>query len=151
VNLVDHISLLFKSYSRLTGRTLGENSWTGLTRENLVNSFRSAPFVIASHGTETDPILNYGNNAALLLWEATWEEFTTMPSRLTAEPMERTEREHLLHEVTTKGFIDNYSGVRISTKGRRFRIHRATVWNVLDDANIYCGQAVVFSDWDFLV
>jgi len=28
-----------------------------------------APFVLISHGTEDDPILNYGNRVALWLWQ----------------------------------------------------------------------------------
>ncbi len=146
----DHISLLIKSFRKATGNKLGKKSWTNLKGEDLTEVLRTAPFILASHGIEADPILNYGNEAALKLWEATWEEFTSMPSRLTAEPIMRSERDRLLHEVTTKGFINNYSGIRISTRGRRFRIHKATVWNVLDDSETYCGQAVVFSDWEFL-
>ena len=34
-------------------------------------------------------MLNYGNRAALTLWEMSWEELTRTPSRLTAEPVAR--------------------------------------------------------------
>ena len=53
------------------------------------------------------------------------------PSRLTAEAPNREERARLLAAVTTRGFIDDYSGIRISNTGRRFRIAQATVWNLL--------------------
>ena len=56
-----------------------------------------------------------------------------MPSRLTAEAPDRAERARLLAEVTARGFIDDYSGVRISHTGPRFQIQRATVWNLTDD------------------
>jgi hypothetical protein len=79
-----------------------------------------APFVVVSHGTEADPVLNYGNAAALALWEMSWEELTRTPSRLTAEAPNREERAKLLEAVTRRGFIDDYSGVRISKTGRRF-------------------------------
>ena len=39
------------------------------------------------------------------------------PSRLTAEPVAREERARLLDEVTRNGFIANYAGVRISSRG----------------------------------
>ena len=39
----------------------------------------TSPFVIASHGLEDDPILNYGNQAALNLWEMDWDQFTQTP------------------------------------------------------------------------
>lgn len=143
-----HVRLLFESYLRVTGRVLWNDSWSGLDDAQLEKAVTAAPCVIASHGTEDDPILNYGNLAAINLWETNWEEFTQMPSRLTAEPLERSERERLLDEVTTNGFIDNYSGIRVTTTGKRFIIRAATVWNVLDSEHSYLGQAVIFSNWN---
>jgi hypothetical protein len=92
----------------------------------------------------------YGNAAALALWEATWEELTRTPSRLTAEAPERSERERLLAAVARDGFIDDYAGVRISRSGRRFRIRQATVWNLLDERGERCGQAATFAAWELL-
>ena len=99
---------------------------------------------------QADPVLNYGNHAALTLWEMSWEEFTGTPSRLTAEPPNREERARLLETVTRRGFIDDYSGVRISKTGRRFRIARATVWNLLTEDGQPCGQAAMFDHWEYL-
>ena len=79
-----------------------------------------------------------------------WDEFTRTPSRLTAEAPNREERARLLNAVTTLGFIDDYSGIRISKTGRRFRIEQATVWNLLDERENYVGQAAMFSRWEFL-
>jgi hypothetical protein len=109
-----------------------------------------APFVVVSHGTETDPVLNYGNAAGLALWEMSWEELIHTPSRLTAEAPNRQERAELLDAVTRRGFIDDYSGVRISKSGRRFRISRATVWNLLTADDQPCGQAAMFDRWEFI-
>jgi hypothetical protein len=109
-----------------------------------------APFILVSHGTEADPILNYGNNSALQLWEMSWAELTRTPSRLTAEAPNREERAQLLATVTEQGFIDNYSGIRISNTGRRFRIAQATVWNLLDEHDQPCGQAAMFAQWKYL-
>jgi hypothetical protein len=109
-----------------------------------------APFVLVSHGTEADPVLNYGNAAALALWEMSWEELTRTPSRLTAEALNREERARLLAAVTARGFIDDYSGIRISKTGRRFRIAQATVWNLISESGRPAGQAAMFSRWEFL-
>ena len=98
----------------------------------------------------SDPVLNYGNAAALVLWEMPWAELTRTPSRLTAETPNREERARLLATVTARGFIDDYSGVRISKTGRRFRIAQATVWNLLDGCGNYSGQAALFSRREFL-
>ena len=109
-----------------------------------------APFVVVSHAESEDPILNYGNQRALDLWEMTWAEFTASPSRLTAEPVNREERARTLHQVATHGFIADYRGVRISRTGRRFLVERATVWNVLDGDGNKRGQAASFSEWTAL-
>jgi len=79
-----------------------------------------------------------------------WDELTRTPSRLTAEAPNRAERARLLAAVTASGFIDDYSGVRISKTGRRFKISRATVWNLLTEDNQPCGQAAMFGEWEFL-
>ena len=131
--------------------------WTGIElmpgisdpRELALRLF-DAPFVLVSHGTEPDPILNYGNRAALALWDISWDELTRMPSRLTAEAPNREERARLLERVTRDGFIADYSGVRIAKTGRRFRITSATVWNLLTPDAKPCGQAAMFRDWTFL-
>ena len=109
----------------------------------LAQALFAAPFVVVSHRTEDDPVLNYGNAAALALWDTSWEE-------LTAEAPERSERERLLAAVARDGFIDDYAGVRISRSGRRFRIRQATVWNLLDARGERCGQAATFAGWEFL-
>ena len=141
-----HLLLLLQSYRRWTGRDLAP----GIHPENLAKTLFEAPFVLVSHGPEADPVLNYGNGLALELWEMNWEELLRTPSRLTAETPDRAERARLLAEVTAHGYIDHYSGVRISKHGRRFRIEGATVWNLVDDADRYCGQAATFSKWVFL-
>jgi hypothetical protein len=109
-----------------------------------------APFVVVSHGIEKDPMLNYGNRMALNLWEMSWDELTATPSRLTAEAINRAERERMLREADTRGHIADYRGVRISKSGRRFLIERAVVWNVVDSTGRRLGQAATFSEWRFL-
>jgi MEKHLA domain len=71
-------------------------------------------------------------------------------ARQTAEAPNREERMRLLAAVTHHGFIDDYSGVRISKTGRHFNIFRATVWNLLTEDGQLCGQAAMFARWEFL-
>lgn len=123
----------------------------GVTDEReLSRRVFEAPFVVVSHGTQADPVLNYGNLTALGLWELSWDELTQMPSRFTAEAPNREERARLLNRVTRDGYIDDYSGVRIAKTGRRFQIARATVWNLLAADGSHAGQAAMFSEWTFL-
>ena len=109
-----------------------------------------APFVVVSHGVEVDPIFKYGNRKALELFEMTWEEFTQLPSRNSAEPMHQEQRAKFMEQVTRNGFVDNYQGVRIAKTDRRFLVNNAIVWNVLDDDGKYCGQAAMFSEWEYI-
>ena len=139
--------LLLNSLRHWTGRELIDPE---LPFEQQAQRLFHAPFIVASHDASADPVLNYGNQAALQLWEAAWPEFVSMPSRLTAEAVTQDERRCLLAEVTARGFIDNYQGIRISAQGRRFVIKQATVWNLLNEAEEYCGQAVIFHDWHFV-
>jgi hypothetical protein len=145
--VIAHSAVLAASHRRFTGRDL----LPGVTDPlDLARGLYEAPFVVVSHGTEADPVLNYGNAAALALWEMSWDDLTRTPSRLTAEAPERDERARLLAAVTAHGFIDDYSGIRISRTGRRFRIAQATVWNLVTAEGTPCGQAATFSRWTFL-
>jgi hypothetical protein len=136
------LALIAESHLRLTGRKLVDDA--------TPDALWAAPGVIVAHDTAPDPIFFFGNRQALTLFETTPENFTAMPSRLSAEAELREERARLMARVTQDGFIDDYSGIRISATGRRFRIHRATVWNLTDAAGRLHGQAAAFSDWTML-
>ena len=146
-SLIAQTQLLVRSLKHWTGRELLAGHFAP---EMLAEKLFHAPFVVVSHGTEADPVLNYGNAAALALWEMPWAELTRTPSRLTAAAPNRDDRARLLAEVTAHGFIENYSGIRISKNGRRFRIAQATVWNLLAEKGEPRGQAAMFSQWEFL-
>lgn len=145
--VIPHVQLLVRSLKHWTGRELVPGSSDPVEASRVLFE---ASFVLVSHGTQADPVLNYGNRAALNLWEMSWDELTRTPSRLTAEAPNREERARLLEAVTRQGFIDDYSGVRISKTGRRFRIARATVWNLVTPEGAPCGQAAMFDRWEDL-
>jgi hypothetical protein len=84
---------------------------------------------------------------ALSLWETTWERFTRMPSRLTAEPVARDERARALSEAMGRGYVENYRGIRVSVTGRRFLIERAVIWSLDDPVGHFIGQAAMFDSW----
>jgi hypothetical protein len=138
---------LLNSYVRLVKQELIPREGTPL--EQAERLFKSS-FIMASHGLQDDPILNYGNQAALDLWEMDWEQFTRTPSRLTAEPMNREERASMLEQAKTHGYISDYRGIRISRSGRRFLVEHATVWNIQKPDGTALGQAASFSTWTYL-
>ena len=141
---IEHVQILLDSFARLLGRDLIPRD--APPAEQARRLFES-PFVAVSHGTEADPVLNYGNAAALTLWEMDWAAFVQTPSRLTAEPVHRDERARLLERTSRDGYVDDYSGIRISQSGRRFQIEQAIVWNLVDEAGIHRGQAATFDRW----
>ncbi|PSO48331.1 MAG: MEKHLA domain-containing protein [Cyanobacteria bacterium SW_9_44_58] len=141
---IEHGKLLLDSFYRLTGKELLAD--TTASHDTIIDLFY-APFALVSHGTETDPIFNFGNQAALERFKYDWDEFIQLPSRKSAEPMEQSERNVLLQKVSEQGFIDNYRGVRISSDGSRFVIENGTIWNLIDAHGRYHGQAAAFQNW----
>jgi len=139
---VKRLSSVVNSYQRLTGQPLVDADHADLWQACWV-----APRVIVAHGTEADPIFFYGNQLALERFELDFAAFTRLPSRYSAEPLLREERDALLARVQERGFIDDYAGVRVSASGTRFRIEQAVVWNVFDEAGERRGQAATFERW----
>lgn len=142
-----HVARLTASFRHWTGRALVDSR---LPLDAQARELYYAPFVVLSHDTAPDPLLNYANEAALRLFELSWDELIAMPSRLTAQAPDQSERSRLLATVASRGFIDDYSGVRITKSKRCFAIERATVWNLLDESGAPYGQAATFADWRFL-
>lgn len=143
-SLTQHIQRLLNSHRHWTGCDLIPR--TG-TPEDDARALDESSVVVVSHGTQTDPILNYGNAAALKLWEMDFAQLTQMPSRLTAEPMHRDERAQFMMRVKTEGLLRGYKGIRISRIGKRFMIEDAIIWNILDESGAVAGQAAAFSKW----
>jgi predicted DCC family thiol-disulfide oxidoreductase YuxK len=141
---------LIRSFQHWTGRSLlPENELTHDPELSAAALF-GAKFVVVSHGTEADPIFNYGNQTALDLWEFDWAAFTQLPSRLSAEPVAQAERDRLLAQAQTQGYISDYRGVRIARSGQRFMIESVLLWTVLDEQGAPCGQAAMFANWQTL-
>jgi hypothetical protein len=145
--LAQHVTRMLASLRRWTGRNLVD---PGLSKQDQARELFYAPFVVLSHNTDSDPLLNYANRAGLNLFALSWHDLIVLPSRCTAEPIQQEDRARLLAAVARKGFIDDYRGVRISKDGRRFIIEQATVWNLMDENGDPYGQAATFSQWRYL-
>ena len=137
----EFFGLITQSFDRIVGMALVPN---GKGPHWLYND---APFAVLSHNAQPDPRFIYANRAAQSCFGYSWEEFITLPSRLSAEQSVRAERQRLLDAVTANGFIDDYRGVRIAKSGRRFWIEKAIVWQLVDDHGRPFGQAATFPTW----
>jgi len=136
--------LILSNYRRWLGRDL-----IAPGKDSIGALFEAPCAVLSALGPfGSDHVFNYANRTALTLFESAWEELTGQPSSKSAEPVHRDERRRLLDEVGRHGFIENYSGIRISRSGRRFRIKAATVFNLLGQNDGYLGQCATFADWD---
>jgi hypothetical protein len=145
---LDHyIAVLLRSFTHWTGRLLLD---PGLRVTDPARYIFYAPFVLVSHDADPDPLFTYGNQTALTLFEMTWEEFTAMPSRQSAEPLHQAERERILTTVAQQGYLEDYQGVRVTKSGRRFLLQEVTLWNLIDASQRYCGQAALGKHWTFL-
>ncbi len=145
--LSEHAQLIRQSYSRwlLTELILESSSELDFAKRLF-----EADFAVVTHNSAADPIFNYANQKALELFEFNWQDFTRLPSKHSAEPVNQSERDRLLALVTKNGYIDHYEGIRLSSTGKRFVIKNAVVWNLINKHQVYQGQAACFKEWCFL-
>jgi len=107
--------------------------------------YEDASYCVLAHNTDAVPRFIYANKAAQACFEYDWEEFTSLPSHLSAEESDRAERQKLLDAVARNGFAAGYSGLRIAKSGRRFCIADGILWQLVDRAGTVSGQAATFS------
>jgi MEKHLA domain len=97
-----------------------------------------------SHNQAIDPVLNYGNQRVLDLWEVDWAELVEMHSRATAKPVDQSARSTIMEHVKKHNYMSGYSGVRVSKTGKEFKILDGTIWNVFTSNGDFYGQAAWF-------
>lgn len=137
-----HAHLLLATYQQLTGHALLPDTPAS---QQVGHALYHAPFVLLSHDTAPDPVFTYANLAAQQLFAMPWQEIVGLPSRYSAEPLAREERQRLLDQVAAQGYISDYQGVRIAKGGRRFLIRQAVVWNLHTPEGQLVGQAASFA------
>ena len=141
------VNLLLNSHQRAFGCPLIADARAGQSMRLTCQELFVCGFPVLAHGTGSDPTLSYANAAALQLWETSWDDLIGMPSKLTAPETEQAERRSALGEVARLKAAKGYGGIRISRKGRRFRIRNAKIWSLWDAEERVSGQAACFSDW----
>ena len=141
----EFFDLLVSSYRRIVGR---EPAFLAhVSHASATWLYEEASHAVLAHNTDPDPSFIYANRAAQTAFEYDWDEITSLPSRLSAEPIDREERQRLLDAVARHGFATGYSGVRIAKSGRRFLIEDGVVWQLIDRDGAVRGQAATFAHW----
>ena len=86
----------------------------------MIESFNECSFPIASH--DLHGFFNYLNKAALSLFKVTLDQVIGQPTTMTAPESEQKERNELLNQVNSHGFIENYKGIRVALMESYFRL-----------------------------
>ncbi|MBC7487377.1 MAG: MEKHLA domain-containing protein [Cytophagaceae bacterium] len=146
IEVQKHSVLLRECYQKLCGKPFPID----LSKLPLAEALYTSDWIIVSHGVEKDPIFNYANCSAQALWGIDWENFTQLPSRLSAREDKVEKREAALKEAFAKGYIENYVGIRIDAEGKEFYIRNVTLWNLIDREGSPLGQAAMFDTWEYL-
>jgi MEKHLA domain len=136
---------LVDSYQRLTGSSLLPSCIARADQARWM--YREAPFCILAHSIAADPHFTYANRAAQTCFEYSWEEFMTLPSRLSAAAPDRETRQRLFDRIAREGFVTGYRGLRVARSGRQCWIEDGVVWRVVDGDGTVQGEAATFPQW----
>lgn len=138
-------SLLCDSYERLLGHPLVSDAPDETDIAHWL--YHDAPFAVLAQNVADDPVFVYANIAAQQCFGYAWDEFSGLPSRLSAPSADRAARERLMAGVKQEGYVTGYRGLRQSKSGRQFWIEDVTIWNLIDTSGTVRGQAALISSW----
>jgi hypothetical protein len=153
----EHVGLLDSSLKKLTGKGVYERMGLSIMNDDADDDEAIATickevcwnrrYVLISHGTESNPIYNFGNKAALEAFVRTWDSLLELPSAQSVVLRSQDEvlRNKLMQQVTEQGFVEGASGIRVRGDRKFIQLVNAVVWNCHDDnTGDYIGQAALF-------
>jgi hypothetical protein len=134
---IDLIQQLDAAYQQWTGEGLPGPQ--AATAERFSWLHQQAPYSLLAHTGGGDPVFIYANHCAQQCFGYSFDEFIALPSRLSASPADRAERQQLLDTVTRQGIAQGYRGLRVDKFGDTFTIYDCEVWQIPNG-----GQAALF-------
>jgi len=149
----NHIRLMDKSLEKTSGKSLfewiQERQEPGETPiENASQLHKNKRFGILSHGTQVDPVYNYGNTAGLELFEQTLERLCETPSRFSTVPRLMGDRRESIKNIERAGYGTIQRAIRVSARGSLFCTADILVWTIKDDENRRIGLAALYDRSD---
>jgi PAS domain S-box-containing protein len=142
----DFASLLLDSHLRVVGTELCARPWS--TDADAADwLYGEAPFGLLAHDPSGDPRFIYANLTAQKCFGYSWQEFTALPSRLSAVDDDQDDRDAFVAAVTRQGYADGYRGRRVRKDGSLFWIEDVCMWDLVDADGHKHGQAAVFRSW----
>lgn len=125
---IDLIQQIDAAYRHWTGDGLPGPQTTADERLSWLH--QQAPYSLLAHADGDDPLFVYANHCAQHCFGYSFDEFIALPSRLSASPTDRAERQQLLDKVTLKGIAQGYCGLRVDKFGDAFTIYDCAVWQI---------------------
>lgn len=101
-------------------------------------------FGILSHGTQPDPIYNYGNRASLILFDQTLENLCKTASRYSTVESLMEDREQLIQQINSVGHGTISNAIRTTTKGKLFVMETIWIWHVYHPDGRRIGLAALY-------
>ncbi len=148
--LADFAGLLLRAYERAFNEPLSGAPDSASDADVAAWLFLDAPFALLAHNGGADPTFIYANRTALRLFERSWQGMVGLPSRLSAAPDDRAERQRMLSAALAAGGCRDYAGVRQSSTGRRFQIRETAIWTIGPGPVAQMGQAALIPEWSWL-
>lgn len=127
--LIDLIQRIDSAYRQWMGGGLpGPQAATA--DQHFLWLHQQAPYSLLAHGGGVDPVFIYANHCAQQCFGYSFDEFIALPSRLSASPVDRAERQQLLDKTTRQGIAQGYQGLRVDKFGNAFTIYDCAVWQI---------------------
>lgn len=154
--LQKHAMIVLESFKQTFGKSLIDYE-KSIPPAAVAQSLFHIPSAVLSHDRMEvgngvfENIYTYANRSALLAFERSFAEQTVLPSRKSAAPQskEQKERNSLLIECFKQGKLQ-FSAERLSATGKRVLIHDGLLFNLFDERGVYHGQAVVLKNIEVL-
>eukprot|EP00271_Cylindrocystis_brebissonii_P002248 TRINITY_DN12699_c0_g1_i1.p1 TRINITY_DN12699_c0_g1~~TRINITY_DN12699_c0_g1_i1.p1 ORF type:complete len:256 (-),score=42.92 TRINITY_DN12699_c0_g1_i1:548-1315(-) len=138
--VIMHSLAVIDSYFRATGKPIFPSS---VEISVAAKALWELPRVVVTQGTEEDPLYNYGNKAALDLFEMDWPTFTSSVARKWAPEEEQTAHSELVKSAV-QGVQDIGGLVRVTSSGQTFKISQGAWWALTTLDGEPFGQGAVF-------
>ncbi|MGV9937646.1 MEKHLA domain-containing protein [Streptomyces olivaceoviridis] len=137
---------LLAGHLRLVGEPLCPARW--YTDQEAARWLHDrALFGLLAHDTSADPFFVHANSRARERCGCSWGEFVGMPSRLSARPDGRRDRDAFARGVRADHYATGCLEIRVGKGGRPCWTEDVTRWDPMDTRGRIHGQTAVFRSW----
>jgi MEKHLA domain len=129
----------------LAAESIGNSTTTTITNITTFEQLdKNTRFGVLSHGTQVDPIYNYGNCASLELFGYPLDILCQTPSRYSTVESLMEDRDQIIRSIESVGHGPISNALRVTSDGKLFVMRSAYLWNVYDDSGRRIGLAALY-------